>query len=488
MTDSEEEETPTLTEIFETVESEAELTGRNLTVLRTVLEREPAGITDLAEVLDHPHHELRYSLRVLEEENLIEPTAEGAVTTGDVVGSIEAANAGLEELQSGLRACAAAFGSDEGQSSEATEADALEGERRTEGTAGRETEQAEGQQTTDASPGEASSESASTAETASATETESAAENTDETESTAATEASADAQSSTATTVETASKVPDVASVQSPAREELAYADFEIEEQLGHGGSGVVHEAQYRVDGEPTTVALKVPNFEGTITSSVIEDFEQEAETWSLLSPRDHVVGVVDSGTQPKPWIAMEYMDGGTLRERLSEFSIEQAVWTCERIAQGVRHDQTGVLHLDLKPENVLFRRTGEGSWDVPKIADWGLARTLKEHQPTVEGMSPTYAAPEQFDAEEFGDPSSKTDIYQLGVLMYEVLTGRPPFEGNSVALMNAILTEEPEPPAAVDDRVPQAVSDAVMKALRKEPAERFSTVERLQSQLRAQL
>lgn len=296
------------------------------------------------------------------------------------------------------------------------------------------------------------------------------------------TEAAADS------TGETSARIPDVTTVQSPPQESLEYDQLELGEQLGQGASGVVYRAAYRRDGETVPVALKVPNFEGTITQPVIEDFEQEAETWSALASRDHVVGVVDSGTQPRPWIAMELMDGGTLRERLDEFSIAQAIWTAERIAQGVRHDRTGVLHLDLKPANVLFRTTPEGSWDVPKVADWGLARSLREHQPTAEGMSPTYAAPEQFDADEFGAPSSQTDIYQLGVLTYELLTGRPPFEGNDVALMNAILTDDPAPPAELNEAVPQAVSDAVVRALRKRPDERFSTVERFQSALQSHL
>ena len=287
---------------------------------------------------------------------------------------------------------------------------------------------------------------------------------------------------------DTLALIPDVTTVQSPPQELLRYEQLELGEQLGQGTSGVVYRAQYHNGGENEPVALKVPNFEGTITQAVIEEFEQEAETWAALASRDHVVGVVDSGTQPRPWIAMELMDGGTLRERLDEFSIEQAIWTAERIAQAVRHDRTGVLHLDLKPANVLFRSTEPGTWDVPKVADWGVARALSDNQPTVEGMSPTYAAPEQFDADEFGAPSSQTDIYQLGVLTYELLTGRPPFEGNSVALMNAILTTEPEPPAKVNETVPEAVSDAVLRALRKEPAERFSTVERFQSALQSQI
>jgi len=287
---------------------------------------------------------------------------------------------------------------------------------------------------------------------------------------------------------DTSAWIPDVTTVRSPPQEPLKYDQIQLWEQLGKGASGVVYRAAYHRDGETVPVALKMPNFDGTITQSVIEDFEDEAETWSALASRDHVVGVVDSGKQPQPWIAMELMDGGALRERLQEFSVEQAIWTAERVAQGVRHDRTGILHLDLKPANVLFRRTEEGTWDVPKVADWGLARALRDHQPTVEGMSPTYAAPEQFDADEFGAPSSQTDIYQLGVVTYELLTGRPPFEDNGVALMNAILTDEPTPPADVNEAVPQAVSDAVLRALRKRPEERFSTVERFQSALQSQL
>ncbi len=103
------------------------------------------------------------------------------------------------------------------------------------------------------------------------------------------------------------------------------------------------------------------------------------------------------------PWIAMEYMDGGGLDDRLDERSdglpLAEALWIGECICRGVEvaHNY-GIAHLDLKPANVLFRETPEDRWDVPKVADWGLARVLAEQTGTMEGLSVKYAAPEQFE------------------------------------------------------------------------------------------
>lgn len=170
----------------------------------------------------------------------------------------------------------------------------------------------------------------------------------------------------------------------------------------------------------------------------------------------------------------MEYMDGGHLGTRIEEIETPQALWTALAITKGVRHaHRRGIAHLDLKPENVLFR-TVEDAWDVPKVADWGLSKHLLKHSKSVEGLSPQYAAPEQFD-ESFGAADDITDVYQLGAVFYELFTGRPPFEGPPAKAMREVLDEPPTPPSEVAD-VPEGLDEILLTALAKEKADRYES------------
>jgi cold shock CspA family protein len=125
----------------------------------------------------------------------------------------------------------------------------------------------------------------------------------------------------------------------------------------------------------------------------------------------------------------------------------------------------------------VLFRETPGEQWDLPKVADWGLAAFLIDHSGSVEGLSPDYAAPEQFDADTFGEPSDFTDIYQLGCVLFELLTGQPPFEGSGVGVMHSILDEDPPAPTAVDSSLPAALNPLLECALAKRQRNRQETV-----------
>ncbi|WP_372480950.1 HEAT repeat domain-containing protein (plasmid) [Halomicrobium sp. HM KBTZ05] len=291
-----------------------------------------------------------------------------------------------------------------------------------------------------------------------------------------------------ATTSESASTaIPTGQPTQAPSLS-LDYGDVETGRVVGRGGNAIVREGTVEIDGESRTVAVKEPVTEGTQTADDIAAFEREARQWERLSDRAHVVGVIDWDVEPLPWIALEYMNGGSLAARVGECDDRQALWICERVAKAVRHDQTGMAHLDLKPANILFESTPEGVWDVPKVADWGIARLLNEHGATAGGMTATYAAPEQFDPDTYGTPDSKTDIYQLGVVLYELLVGEPPFTGSDVAVMQSVLSEDPELPGERVDALPAGIDDTVETALAREPEHRFETIERLQSRLQAHL
>ncbi|QGX93984.1 hypothetical protein EI982_03910 [Haloplanus rallus] len=270
----------------------------------------------------------------------------------------------------------------------------------------------------------------------------------------------------------------------------LSIADFDYEaltigERIGTGGDADVYLATVVRDGTEFPVAVKQPRFEGTLHRRVVEAFEAEAETWARLDDHDNVVSVYAWGTDPLPWMALEYMDGGTLDARLGAEDPAEALWLAGRIAEGVRHGHRhGVAHLDLKPTNVLLRETPPETWPYPKVSDWGLAKLLLDHSNSVEGFSPAYAAPEQFDADEYGGTDDITDIYQLGAVVYALLTGEPPFTGSSAAVMRGVLQERPVPPSERRPSLPPAVDEVVMTALAKRKADRYDGVLPMRNEL----
>jgi serine/threonine protein kinase len=256
----------------------------------------------------------------------------------------------------------------------------------------------------------------------------------------------------------------------------LTYDDIEKGDPIGSGGNADVYRASATTDSDELALAIKEPRMSGTIDTETIEQLIEEAETWQQLDDHDHIVSVVDYGSNPLPWIGMEYMDGGDLSQRAGGLEFEHALWTALAIAEGIRHaHKNGVIHLDLKPENILFRSV-EDAWDVPKVADWGLSKQLLEHSKSVDGMSPHYAAPEQFDTDTYGQTNNVTDVYQLGAVFYELFTGRPPFEGQTFEVIDKIRNEEPTPPSQVAD-VPAEIDDIILTALATEQTDRYADV-----------
>lgn len=261
------------------------------------------------------------------------------------------------------------------------------------------------------------------------------------------------------------------------------YDELSEEGTIGGGGNADVTKATLSSSGTGVTLAIKEPRMGGTLHTDQVERMLQEAETWDRLDAHDHIVGVVDYDSDPLPWIAMEYMDGGHLGDRSGEMTLPQALWTATVVTKGVRHAHgKGVAHLDLKPANILFR-TIEESWDVPKVADWGLSKHLLDHSNSVEGLSPQYAAPEQFD-DEYGATDDVTDIYQLGAVFYELFTGQPPFDGKPFKIIRKIQDESPTPPSnlvdvpeEVDENIPDKLDDILLAALAKRKHDRYEDI-----------
>jgi molecular chaperone DnaK len=272
--------------------------------------------------------------------------------------------------------------------------------------------------------------------------------------------------------------------IPSPPRRSFTYEDFDYEEPLGQGGNADVHRATIETDDGRLRLAIKTPRMKGTLHAEAVNQIVDEAKLWQQLDDHDHIVSVVDYGSEPLPWIGMEYMDGGHFGERIAGMDIRQKCWTALAITRAVRHaHDRGVAHLDLKPENILFREV-EDAWDPPKVADWGLSKHLLDHSQSVEGISPQYAAPEQFDSEAYGNTDTATDIYQLGAVSYELFTERPPFTGQTFEIVNKIQNEHPAPPSEHAD-IPAALDEIILKALKRRKADRYEHVLYLRDDLK---
>lgn len=256
--------------------------------------------------------------------------------------------------------------------------------------------------------------------------------------------------------------------------------EYETIERIGSGANADVHKVRLADSGE--VVALKIPRWQGTLSMNVIEQFTDEAETWSRLDEHEHIVDVIDWGTTPHPWMLLEYMPSSLRAEvRSEQLDPTEKLETLIAIAEALKHAHgRGIIHLDIKPENVLFDARG-----TPKVADWGLARVLLDHTRTQMGLTPPYSAPEQL-TERAGDLDHWTDVYQLGVLSYEFLTGRLPFESERPAdLRRQILDDRPVSPSEVNPVLSTAADEPILRALSKAPDERYERVIQFRDDLR---
>jgi len=267
-----------------------------------------------------------------------------------------------------------------------------------------------------------------------------------------------------------------------PKEHKVSYDRITEKERIGKGGNADVYEAEY----EGEKIAVKKPRMSGTLQVERAERFMREAETWSKLDDHENIVSVLGYGSEPLPWIALEYMGGGDLSGRFDEMGFDEKLWTAIRVTEAVGHaHRRGVAHLDLKPGNVLFRITDDERYDVPKVSDWGLAKMLLDRSKSIEGLSPRYAAPEQFSGDEYGETDDLTDVYQLGTVFYEMFTGRPPFEGKPSEVMHSVLNEKVTPPSDVKPNLPDGLDSILLKALEKDREDRYETVIYLRDDLR---
>jgi serine/threonine protein kinase len=257
-----------------------------------------------------------------------------------------------------------------------------------------------------------------------------------------------------------------------PAQRAVQVPGYEILEVLGEGGMGIVFKARHRALNR--LVALKVIRHAAFAGPTHRKRFQTEAQAVARLQ-HANVVQIFDVGEyQGLPYFALEYCPGGTLACKLGgqPLSSEEAAALVEALARAVHAAHAkGVVHRDLKPANVLLSEDG-----APKITDFGLARHLDEEGHTATGVvmgTPSYMAPEQAGGAKDVGPAA--DVYSLGAILYECLTGRPPFKGQTqMATIGQVLTEAPTPPSRINPGVPADLEAVCLKCLEKDPAHRY--------------
>lgn len=249
---------------------------------------------------------------------------------------------------------------------------------------------------------------------------------------------------------------------------------YEIAEKLGAGGMAIVYRAQDTLLQRPVTV--KVLRGELAADDNVVRRFRREAQAAASLS-HPNIVGVYDVGRQDEiHYIVMEYIEGKTLKEEITErgpLQPEEAVRVGRQICEALRHAHAHhIIHRDVKPHNVLI--TPEGRI---KIGDFGIAGAATGGTVTYPGAllgTVYYFSPEQAQG-RYGD--ERSDLYALGVVLYEMLTGRVPFEGESpVSVALKHIREAAPSPRELNPRVSPAAERVVMKAMTKEAERRYQT------------
>jgi eukaryotic-like serine/threonine-protein kinase len=257
---------------------------------------------------------------------------------------------------------------------------------------------------------------------------------------------------------------------------------YEISRLLGAGGMGRVYLARDR--SLSREVALKVLDDRHAENPEFVERFRREAKAAASLS-HPNMVTVYDAGEDDEtPYIAMEYVPEGTLKNKLQERGAlppRVAIGITLEVANALAaaHEK-GIVHRDIKPENVLVTDQGHA-----KVGDFGIARAATATAITETDLilgSVRYLSPEQAKGEEVGPPS---DLYSLGVVLYEMLTGRVPFdEENPIATAMKHVSEEPASPRELDPTIPKALEAITLKLLKKDPEQRYQSATKLAEDL----
>jgi serine/threonine-protein kinase len=263
---------------------------------------------------------------------------------------------------------------------------------------------------------------------------------------------------------------------------------YELGEVLGRGGMAEVRRGRDRRLGR--IVAIKMLRVDHSTDATFQARFRREAQSAASLNHRS-IVAVYDTGEDLVdghriPYIVMEYVEGRTLRELLRErarFTTERSIEVIAGVLDALEYShRAGIVHRDIKPGNVMITGLGE-----VKVMDFGIARSLADTGVTLTQTAAVvgtaqYISPEQARGEQ---ADARSDLYSTGCVLYELLTGRPPFVGESlVSVAVSHVREMPTPPSALDPSIPLDVDAIVMKALAKDRLERYQSAYEMRADL----
>lgn len=258
---------------------------------------------------------------------------------------------------------------------------------------------------------------------------------------------------------------------------------FEVTDIIAKSGMASLFKANDRQTGK--AVALKVPLFQIESDPAGFQRFQREEEIGIRL---DHpfILKILPIAKKSRPYIAMEYLEGQTLSELLKNvhpLPEPDAVKIASRICEALAYmHKNGVIHRDLKPQNVMLCNDG-----TIRIMDFGIARAENSRRLTFVGFTPTmgtpdYMAPEQVKGSR-GD--ERTDVYSLGAILYEMATGEPPFGGDSpYVIMNARVTGDPQAPRKLNHKLTPVLEEIILHAMERDPKRRYQSAGEMQKEL----
>jgi TonB family protein len=255
---------------------------------------------------------------------------------------------------------------------------------------------------------------------------------------------------------------------------------YEIQELVGIGGMGVVYSAQHEITKARVAIKILRPDLTISNEDGVAFFFEEATKTVALRHPL--IIKVISADYTPdgSAYMVMEWLDGRTLAEEMKENgtpSLQRVIDLLEQIADAVAYaHRKGIIHRDLKPSNIMLVRE-EGGEESIRVLDFGIAKVLSTTIGTNTRVAGTsyYISPEQTIAHSPIDQGA--DIYSLGIILYQLLTGQVPFEGDSEGqVMDMHRSILPRPLREIRPDIPQAIEDVVLKAIAKRPLDRFPT------------
>ncbi|WP_336003013.1 protein kinase domain-containing protein [Halorientalis halophila] len=251
------------------------------------------------------------------------------------------------------------------------------------------------------------------------------------------------------------------------------FDDLQVVSTGVQGRFTTVYRTRATLDGSEDGVALRL--FEAPDDSDGFEaDVTASLRDWASVSDHEGVVTLYDWGTEPSLWMLTAFT-ADSLYDRI-DLSIDEGIWNGVRVAEAVAAiHQRGVVHAGLDPYSVVYSGSTVADRDRPLVTNVGLLSAMRSYVDPASLLDPRFAAPEYYDR-GFGDVGHATDVYQLGAVVYYLVTGRPPFQGTYAEVRTAVLESTPPPPSSINPEIPTWIDEVVRTAMAKQKLTRYET------------